>query len=292
MLSSDEFVPVDTIFSSYLYTRIIIYVALLLTCFLLDSALRQVAKAEAAKAQEQALAVEVAALDRVNQLKTDLMRTISHETLTPLAVIMGFAEITAENARKSGMGGDLIINLDTIADESKRMAAMMEEMRQLALAKTYHKERQSVDVGKVIRQVAGLYAKIFEQKNIAFTTDITAGLPLVYGSESELIQVIFNLLRNSDNHTKSGSALIRAESTEGYIKVTVSDTGTGITPELLPRVFERGVHGDNDGSGFGLAISRDIIAAYGGEIWAESDGESGTDVAFTLPVYTTDGGEK
>ena len=269
---------------------------------------------EDAKAQEQALAMENAALDRVSQLKTDLMRTISHETLTPLAVIMGFAEITAENARKSGMGDDFIMSLDTIADESKRMAAMMEEMRQLALAKHYHKERLPIDIGKCIAQVAGLYAKIFQQKGIDFITDIEDGLPFVYGNGSELIQVIFNLLRNADSNTENGTVTIaasvdgvesgelRAESedvgSEGFskssalssqfIRVSVCDTGTGIPQELLPRVFERGVHGDNDGTGFGLAISRDIITAYGGEIWIESDGESGTTAAFTLPLHPAD----
>jgi signal transduction histidine kinase len=75
----------------------------------------------------------VAALERVNLLKTDLMRTISHETRTPLAVIMGFAEITAEDARKNGMSEDSAANLDVIAQEARRMADMMEEMRQLAL---------------------------------------------------------------------------------------------------------------------------------------------------------------
>jgi signal transduction histidine kinase len=77
---------------------------------------------------------------------------------------------------------------------------------------------------------------------------------------------------------------IRAELSEGIIKVRVSDTGTGISPELLPHVFERGVHGENDGSGYGLAICHDIITAYGGEIQIESELGKGTKVTFTLGI--------
>jgi signal transduction histidine kinase len=220
------------------------------------------------------------------------MRTISHETLTPLAVMMGYAQITAKDARKSGIDGEFVENLDTIAAEAKRIAAMMEEMRQLALVREYTKDRRAVDIGKIIEQVAGLYRAVLDRKDTGLVLNIADSLPPIFGNDSEVIQIIFNLLRNADNHTENGTVTIRAEYTGTLIKVTVSDTGTGISPELMPRVFERGVHGDNKGSGYGLAICRDIITAYGGEIWIESrtgrsgDGENGTDAIFTLPPYS------
>jgi signal transduction histidine kinase len=94
-------------------------------------------------------------------------------------------------------------------------------------------------------------------------------------------------LRNADKHTENGAVTIRAESSGGDITVTVSDTGAGIEPDLLPRIFERGVYGEGGESGFGLAICRDIITAYGGKIWIDSEPGKGTAAAFSLPRYTS-----
>jgi signal transduction histidine kinase len=235
-----------------------------------------------AREKEHILTAENAALDRVNLLKTDLMRTISHETRTPLAVIMGFAEITAEDARKSGLDGETAANLDAIAAEAGRMADMMEEMRRLALAREYEKDRRSVDIGAVIRRIAGLYGKVLERKGTVLKLNVADGIPPVCGNVGELTQVLFNLLRNADAHTEKGMISIDAEASDGFVKVTVRDTGTGIPPELLPHVFERGVHGAGGGTGLGLAVCRDIITACGGEIRIES-GANGTAAIFALP---------
>ena len=232
-----------------------------------------------------------AALTRVNLLKTDLMRTISHEMRTPLAVIIGFAEITAEDARKSGISGEAAANMDAIAQEARRMADMMEEMRQLALAREYSKDRRPVNIGAIIRQIAGLYGKVLERKGTVLKVNTSDALPSVLGNDSELIQVFFNLLRNADAHTENGVIAINAESIDGSVKVIVTDTGAGIAPELLPRVFERGVHGEDGGTGFGLAICKDIITAYEGEISIESEPGKDTAVTFTLPALSEGSGE-
>jgi signal transduction histidine kinase len=240
---------------------------------------------------ERNFTLEKSSLERINILKTDLMRMISHELRTPLAVIMGFAEITAMEAQKSGISGEFTDNLNAIAAESKRMANMIEEMRRLSFAREYSKDRRPVDLAAVINQISGLYAKVLEQKGITLTRNIINNLPLVYGNDNELVQVIFNLLRNAETHTENGSVTINTEISDGFVKVSVSDTGSGISPELLPRIFELGVHGDKEGSGYGLAICHDIINAYGGKIWIESTENIGTDAMFALPLYTGEGGD-
>lgn len=249
---------------------------------------------EAIKEREQRLTIENAALDRVNRLKTDLMRTISHEMRTPLAVISGFAEITAESARQdtahqNTVNSQTAQNLDAIAIEARHMADMIEEMRQIALAREYSKDRRSVDIGAVIFQIARLYAKVLERKGTVLNLNIREKLPPVHANESELTQVFFNLLRNAETHTEEGAITITVETFGSYIKTTVRDTGTGIAPELLPHVFERGVHGDEGGTGYGLAICRDIITAYKGEIDIESQIGNGTTVTFNLPVIRSKG---
>jgi signal transduction histidine kinase len=206
-------------------------------------------------------------------------------------------------------------NLDTIAAEAGRLANLVEEMRQITLAREYSKDMQPVDIGKAITKIAGLFVKIFERKGTTLRFEIVGtsvrpalnliqgpivgttapGRPrdepfLVLGNENELSQVLFNLLRNADNHTENGVVTIKCELIDNseFIRISVCDTGAGIAPELLPRLFERGVHGENDGSGYGLAICKDIITAYGGEIWIESEYGKGTTAAFTLRPYKSE----
>jgi signal transduction histidine kinase len=176
---------------------------------------------------------ELAALDRINQLKTELMRTISHEMRTPLAVISGFAEITAKTVRKNAgeAEGKIAENLDAIAGEAKRMADMVERMRQLALVKEYVKDRRPVDIGAIIYRIADLYAKVLKRRGTVLKLDIAENLPPVYGSDYELTQVLFNILRNSDTHTEGGLIAITAEVAGSMDEMThgVDEVSTAIT---------------------------------------------------------------
>jgi len=105
----------------------------------------------------------------------------------------------------------------------------------------------------------------------------------VYASADGITQVVLNLITNANNHTKSGRISIAAELVDREVTVTVADTGAGIDPEILPRVFERGVT-DGDGAGLGLDICRQIIEAHGGKIGIESTPAEGTSVWFSLPI--------
>ena len=78
--------------------------------------------------------------------------------------------------------------------------------------------------------------------------------------------MLFNLLQNARNHTEGGTVTITAETDGGFVAVTVADTGGGVSPELLPRIFERGASASENGSGIGLAVCKEIIDGYGGTI--------------------------
>ena len=115
------------------------------------------------------------------------------------------------------------------------------------------------------------------------TLSVPEDLPEVYANANEITQVVLNLITNSNNHTEGGEIAIGLKAERGELVVTVSDTGTGILPEFLPRVFERGVT-DGGGAGIGLNICRQIIEAHGGEVGIESNRTGGTTVWFTLPT--------
>jgi len=241
--------------------------------------------------REKVLAAENAALERLDRMKTELMRTMAHETVTPLTIIMGLAEITADEARKGVVASDAVISdLDAIAIEAGSLADLMAEMRQNALANEYSKDKRPVDITKIIKQVVALFTRILEKKGTMIKTSFEDDLPLVTGNDVELTQVMFNLLRNAEIHAQTEIITIRVEAENGFVKVTVYDKGVGIPSDILPNIFDRGVHGDNDGSGYGLAICKDIITAYNGEIWIENKVNYGTCVIFTLPVSTDEGG--
>jgi signal transduction histidine kinase len=114
--------------------------------------------------------------------------------------------------------------------------------------------------------------------------EIAPDLPQVYAVPEQLARVPVNLLQNAMNATAGGEISLAATFADGYITVKIRDSGTGIDPELLPRVFERGVSG-GDGKGYGLAICKTIIEAHGGAIDIESKKGWGATATFTVPLY-------
>jgi len=115
-------------------------------------------------------------------------------------------------------------------------------------------------------------------------------LPLIIGAPSRLQQVFNNLLGNAVKFTPDGGTItLKVSEEDDLILVTVMDTGTGISPEELPRVFGdfyRGIRVDETGAGLGLSISKKIVEAHGGKIWAESpcsESGVGSKFTFTLP---------
>jgi signal transduction histidine kinase len=227
---------------------------------------------------------ETVALNRINLLKTDLMTTISHETRTPLAVISSYTELIAMELRALGVNEQHTKDLDMVSDEIQHIARLMEEMQDFSRLKSEETGKTLTSLTDLIHQTARLYRHILERRKTKLIVELPETLPSVYINPGELSQVFYNLLQNARNHTQNGEVTITARTINNgtYIEASVADTGEGIPPELLPRVFERGVTGREIGTGIGLAVCRDIIISHGGEIKIES--EKGTSVRFTLPI--------
>lgn len=128
-----------------------------------------------------------------------------------------------------------------------------------------------------------MYQSLLARKGNTLEVRVEPGLPQVRGNAEQIGQVLINLLSNANRHMKNGTVTIRAEAVPGAVRVTVADTGEGISPELLSRVFQRFVRGDGEGTGLGLPICKDIVETHGGEIGIESELGGGTRVWFTLP---------
>ena len=141
----------------------------------------------------------------------------------------------------------------------------------------------------LLSEAAASFRAQADAAGVELTVNVAPDLPLMELDPERIREVLGNLLSNGLRHTARGGALaITAEpAEEKNVRVTVADTGAGIPPEALPRVFDRFYKSaDSDGSGLGLAIAKNLVTAHGGEITAESDGVpgQGTTIKFTLPL--------
>jgi signal transduction histidine kinase len=223
------------------------------------------------------------------QRERDFLANVSHELKTPLTSIQGFSQAildgTAEEEAERKHAASIII------EEAGRMARLVEELLELARFDAGQIEiaRREVNLADVLEECAKRFAFQAEEAGIELEMDVPA-LPPVLGDEDRLTQVFTNLLDNAIKHTPSGGKVkvIAKGVNQKNVKVAVTDTGSGIPPEDLPRIFERFYQVDKSragsGVGLGLAIAKEIIEAHGGSISVESVVGLGTKFTVSLPT--------
>lgn len=154
-------------------------------------------------------------------------------------------------------------------------------------------EMREISLDEVVkRSVEGL-SNLAEQKGITLKVELPHNLPKIYGADRRLQQVVTNLVSNAINYTNEGMVLVRATESGNEVRLEVIDSGIGILPEDLPRLFTdffRGSNVQTKGTGLGLSISKRIVEAHGGRIWAESpdpETNKGSRFTFTVPKNRT-----
>lgn len=225
-------------------------------------------------------------LSEMNRLKSAFYTDMSHEMKTPLTVIAVNAQFAAQSLEAEGADEETITDLNAISDEANRLAQMVTSL--VGLGRMQGAEGERIPVNALLTDTARIYQTLFARKRNTLTVEVTEELPEVEGNGDKLAQVLINLLSNANRHTSNGCVYVRGETAEkkgfpGYVLISVTDTGEGISPELMPCVFQRFCHGENGGSGLGLSICKTIIEEHGGEIGIESEIGAGTTVWFTLP---------
>ena len=229
-------------------------------------------------------------LSRLNTMKGEFLANISHEMKTPLAIMSGFAQLSAQKLKRGFDQEDVQNDLSAITGEANRLALLVSQLLQMSGAQSEKARMELVDVEGIIHQVARLYEHILQKKGNRIALDIEQGLPAVKAIPDVLIQIFLNLLSNADKHTENGVITICARHTAGQalntVIVSVSDTGEGITLEILPYVFDRSARAEvgPESTGLGLSICKEAVEAHGGIISAENIPGSGAMITFTLPV--------
>lgn len=231
------------------------------------------------------LAIQNAALGRMNQTKTEFLQDMSHEMKAPLTVIatgIDFAdqEMKAEDGSLAEAGGAL----ETIRDETQRLGRMVDGMAKLASINELSRNRARVDFAALLLDSAEAFRYQLEQQGVILTVEAAPGMPDVFVEKDAFSQVLANLLSNAAAHTAQGRISVTADYDDEYIAVRVADTGEGVPPGLLPHIFERGVSGRGS-TGYGLYICKTVLEAHGGTIEIDSEPGKGCAVTFTVPVY-------
>jgi two-component system, OmpR family, sensor histidine kinase BaeS len=231
----------------------------------------------------QAFNAMTAQLEASEKQRRSFLADVTHELRTPLSIIRGQAEGIAD-----GLYPADAVHLAPIVEATQTLERLVDDLRTLALAETGHLQlqREPVDIAALIHDTIASFQAQAEAKGVALAADLRAELPTVSADAVRIRGVIANLLANAIAHTPAGGSVrVSAAPADGGVTVSVSDTGEGISTDLLPRIFDRFVKTPgSSGSGLGLAIAKDIVTAHGGTISAESSVGSGTTVRFTLPA--------
>lgn len=257
------------------------------------------------------MALEV---ERARQTQRDFIANVSHDLKTPLTSIQGFSQAILEGAVTAREGYTRAAEI--IYHESERMGRLVSDLLELARLEAGQADMacRPVDLQALLSSCAAKLEPRFQAAGVRLHRDIDS-LPAVPGDEHRLEEVIANLLDNAINYTDRGGEVrvaaipagvlagrLMMQGGEGWtlpngmvlddgdwVLVSVSDTGVGIAPEDLPRIFERFYRADksrskSEGSGLGLAIAREIVLGHGGSIGVESTPEVGSRFVVALPV--------
>ncbi|MDR0433774.1 MAG: HAMP domain-containing histidine kinase, partial [Gracilibacteraceae bacterium] len=169
-------------------------------------------------------------------------------------------------------------------DQIQEMARMVEYSLTVARAHESRWRKEPLDFAALLRSSAETCQMLNAGAGAVLTLRLPRVAPMIQGDSDMLGRAVQNLLDNAFRHTKDGEIVLSLERAGSRLVMTVADTGEGIDPELLPRVFERGVSGDA-GTGYGLAICKAVAESHGGEIGIESEPGKGTAVRFSVPVW-------
>lgn len=223
--------------------------------------------------------------------RRELIMSITHDLATPLTAIAGLGESLVDGVTQSRDEYEATGRI--IVRETLRLRRLVKDLHVMAKVEVgaLQPQRKELRLATLVDDVLAVLAPEFERADVEPCNAVPYTLPLVQADADMLTRVLSNLCDNAIRHTPAGgSVTIEAKPQEDKLVVSVSDTGEGIPPEAVARIFERFYRADSarqsttGGSGLGLAIVRAIVEAHGGSVWAENNSDGGARIVFTLPL--------
>lgn len=228
-------------------------------------------------------------LRRLETVRRDFVSNVSHELRTPLAALKSLVETLQEGAIDDPPAAQRF--LQRMDYEIDNLIQLVQELLELAKIESGRVplEKETVSPHELIRKAVERMQLQAERAGLTLNIDVPADLPDVLADRARMEQVVVNLVHNAIKFTPPGGMIrVNARREAATVTFSVSDTGAGIAPADLNRIFERFYKTDparsGGGTGLGLSIARHLVEAHGGRIWAESQLKTGSTFFFTLPL--------
>jgi signal transduction histidine kinase len=223
-----------------------------------------------------------------DKLQREFINIAAHELRTPLQPILGLSQILES---KLGEGNE---EMKVIARNARRLEKLAQDILDVSRIESgaLSLNIQTIDLDEVISSVIIDYrnnladvSRTENAKKEKVKINYEPKKLMVKGDMERIQRVISNLINNALRFTKEGEIIVETQVIDGLAKIIVKDTGTGINPEITPRLFQKFVTKSEKGTGLGLFISKSIIEAHGGTMWAENNADGkGATFTFTLPI--------
>jgi signal transduction histidine kinase/DNA-binding NarL/FixJ family response regulator len=258
--------------------------AALSLCFVYNARQLQAANTAA----EMAMVMSQVDADRASKAKSTFLATISHEIRTPLNGVLGMAQVM----RLDELSPVQSERLDVVQRSGEALLALLNDVLDMSKieAGRIELELTDFDLARVIDAACEAFAALTADKGVALTYTGEAAQGLFRGDPTRVRQIVFNLLSNAAKFTERGQVSVTAARTDAGLRLTVSDTGIGMTTEAVVRLFEKFSQADASttrrfgGSGLGLSICRELCSLMGGTIAVESAPGEGSTFTVELPL--------
>jgi len=235
-------------------------------------------------------------LQELDKLKSDFVSTVSHELRTPLTIMKEFISIIS-NEKSGKLNEEQREYVDIIKNNTERLTRLIINLLDISKieAGKIELKKTSVNITDLVKNVISTLKAKADEKQIILKTLFCHSLPEVYADPDRIVQILTNLVYNAIKFTpENGDIIVEAIDKEEEIECSVADTGIGIAPENLDKVFVKFQQFNREnssgikGTGLGLAIAKELVQIHNGKIWVESELNKGSKFTFTLPKHTAE----
>jgi signal transduction histidine kinase len=230
-------------------------------------------------------------LELHDKMQKDFINVAAHELRTPIQPILGLAQVLRSRRDKANNNdkevAEEVYLLDVMIRNAKRLQRLAEDILDVTKIESHslilHKEK--FNLIDLMYEVIQDFKNQINNGKVKLIHEFDKDFIFVEGDRSRISQVVYNLLGNSLKFTKEGAISIIVEKKDSQAIISIKDAGTGIDYEILPRLFSKFASKSFEGTGLGLFISKSIIVAHGGKMWAENNADGrGATFSFNLPI--------